>query len=153
MKQFWKIMNIVYEKIVFAVFVVALLVVIYALYDTWYVFDHASDDSYLRFKPDRVNAAEIEDSPITADMVAWITVDDTNIDYPVLYTPYDEQKYLRKNFDGDYALAGTLFLSADSDPVKPTVNMIIYGHNMKDGSMFGSLKQIWRNGKLTDPYI
>jgi len=73
------------------------------------------------------------------DFIGWITIDDTNIDYPVLYTPYDEQKYLRMNFDGDYALAGTLFLSADSDPVKPTVNMIIYGHNMKDGSMFGNL--------------
>ena len=73
------------------------------------------------------------------DFMGWITIEDTNIDYPVLYTPYDEQKYLRKNFDGEYALAGTLFLSADSDPVKPSVNMIIYGHNMKDGSMFGSL--------------
>ena len=73
------------------------------------------------------------------DFVGWLTVEGTNIDFPVMYTPDQEQKYLRKNFDGDYALAGNLFISAASDPFKPTTNVIIYGHNMKDGSMFSDL--------------
>ena len=84
MKQFWKVMNTIYEKTMLGIFVVALLVVIYAMYDTWYVFDRANDKSLLAYKPNVVNAAEIEDSPIASDMVAWITVDDTEIDYPVM---------------------------------------------------------------------
>jgi len=73
------------------------------------------------------------------DFIGWLTAEGTSIDYPVMYTPGNEEKYLRKNFDGDYALAGTLFLAAGSDPVRPSTNLIIYGHNMKDGSMFSDL--------------
>ncbi len=73
------------------------------------------------------------------DFIGWITIEGTNVDYPVVYTPYEEQKYLRKNFEGEYALAGTIFLSADSDPVRPSTNILIYGHHMKDGSMFADL--------------
>ncbi|MBR3537535.1 MAG: class B sortase [Eubacterium sp.] len=73
------------------------------------------------------------------DFVGWLSIEDTSVDYPVMYTPYDEEKYLRKNYDGEYALAGTLFLAADSDPVRPATNLIIYGHNMKDGSMFSDI--------------
>ena len=73
------------------------------------------------------------------DFIGWLSIDDTSVDYPVMYTPYNEEKYLRKNFEGEYALAGTLFLAADSDPVRPSTNLIIYGHNMKDGSMFSDL--------------
>ncbi len=74
-----------------------------------------------------------------SDFIGWLSAEGTSIDYPVMYTPQNEEKYLRKNFDGDYALAGTLFLAADSDPVRPSTNLIIYGHNMKDGSMFSDL--------------
>ena len=73
------------------------------------------------------------------DFVGWLTIDGTSVDYPVMYTPQQEQKYLRKNFEGDYALAGTLFIAADSDPFRPSTNVIIYGHNMQDGSMFSDL--------------
>ena len=73
------------------------------------------------------------------DFVGWLTIEGTNVDLPVMYTPDQEQKYLRKNFDGDYALAGTPFIASGSDPEKPTTNVIIYGHNMKDGSMFSDL--------------
>ena len=73
------------------------------------------------------------------DFIGWLTIDGTSVDYPVMYTPNNEEKYLRKNFDGDYALAGTLFIAKNSDPVRPTTNILIYGHNMKDGSMFSDL--------------
>ena len=73
------------------------------------------------------------------DFVGWLTIEGTSVDLPVMYTPDQEQKYLRKNFEGDYALAGTPFIASESDPEKPTTNVIIYGHNMKDGSMFSDL--------------
>ena len=73
------------------------------------------------------------------DFLGWLSIEDTSVDYPVMYTPQNEEKYLRKNFEGEYALAGTLFIAADSDPVLPSTNIIIYGHNMKDGSMFSDI--------------
>lgn len=70
-------------------------------------------------------------------LAAWLMIDGTKVDYPVLYTPDDPEYYLRKAFDGSYALSGSLFIGADCFP--DGTNIIIYGHKMKDGTMFGSL--------------
>ena len=53
-KRFWIKMNILYEKFMLLVFVFALLIVAYGLYDTWYVYHNANDDSYLKYKPTAV---------------------------------------------------------------------------------------------------
>lgn len=73
------------------------------------------------------------------DMAAWIVVPDTPIDYPVMWTPDDEEYYLKRDFNKKSSAAGCLLLDTDScmDPL--TTNLIIHGHNMKDGSMFGTL--------------
>lgn len=73
------------------------------------------------------------------DMAAWIVVPGTVIDYPVMWTPEDEEYYLKRDFNKKNSTAGCLLLDTDScmDPL--TDNLIIHGHNMKDGSMFGSL--------------
>lgn len=73
------------------------------------------------------------------DFIGWLKIDGTAIDYPVVYTPEDEQEYLRLDFEKNYLIAGTLFLSAKSVPEKPGNNMIIYGHNMKNGTMFSDV--------------
>ncbi len=73
------------------------------------------------------------------EFIGWLKIPDTNVDYPVMYTPEDEQFYLRKNFSKEYSTAGTLFVAAGSDPAAPSDNIIIYGHNMKAGTMFHSL--------------
>lgn len=70
-------------------------------------------------------------------LAAWLMIEGIEVDYPVLYTPDDPEYYLRKAFDGSYALSGSLFIGADCFP--DGTNIIIYGHNMKDGSMFGGL--------------
>ena len=75
------------------------------------------------------------------DFIGWVSIKGTHIDCPVMYTPDNEEKYLRKDFNGDYALAGEPFLSKDSDPRRPSTNMIIYGHNMYDRSMFADLME------------
>lgn len=70
-------------------------------------------------------------------LAAWLIIQDTQVDYPVLYTPENPEYYLRRAFDGSYALSGSLFIGADCVP--DGTNIIIYGHKMKDGSMFGGL--------------
>ena len=147
MKQFWKIMNIVYEKIMMVVFIVILLIVIYAAYDTWHIFDKASDDSYKRFRPDRVNAAEIE-SPITSDMVGWIIIDDTNIDYPVMQG-IDNSQYLNLDPYGDYSLSGSIFLDSRNASDFSDPYSIIYGHHMEYGKMFGAIDDFFDDQYLS----
>lgn len=73
------------------------------------------------------------------DMAAWLVVPDTPIDYPVMWTPRDENYYLRRGFDGKSNQNGCLILDTDSCLSPLTTNLIIHGHNMKSGAMFGEL--------------
>lgn len=74
------------------------------------------------------------------DLVGWLTVEGTKIDYPVLQTTHDNEYYLRRGFDKLYAMSGSLFVDANCRLTSPTTaNWIIYGHNMGNGSMFGTL--------------
>lgn len=74
-----------------------------------------------------------------ADCIGWLSIDGTNISYPVMHTPSDPQKYLRRNFYGKYSQSGVPFLDRRCD-IQST-NLIIYGHNMKNGTMFADLKK------------
>lgn len=74
-----------------------------------------------------------------ADCIGWLSIDGTNISYPVMYTPSEPQKYLRRNFYGKYSQSGVPFLDGRCD-IQST-NLIIYGHNMKNGTMFSDLKR------------
>ena len=74
-----------------------------------------------------------------ADCIGWLSIDGTKISYPVMHTPSDPQKYLRRNFYGKYSQSGVPFLDGRCD-IQST-NLIIYGHNMKNGTMFADLKK------------
>ena len=75
---------------------------------------------------------------INSDITGWIAVPDTNIDYPFV-TAGDNDYYLRRDIFGNYALAGTLFTDYRCPADFTGFNTIIYGHNMKNGGMFGDL--------------
>ena len=72
------------------------------------------------------------------DFWGWIKIDDTALSYPVMHTPEEPEYYLRRDFEGDYSLRGVPFL--DGRCYDGCGNYIIYGHYMKDGTMFGSLQ-------------
>lgn len=77
-----------------------------------------------------------------ADMAAWLVVDSTIMDYPVMQTMEDENYYLERDFYGNEDKAGCLLLDTDSSLYESgTTNLIIHGHNMKAGTMFGSLDE------------
>ena len=78
---------------------------------------------------------------LNRDFIGWLRIDGTNIDYPVMMTPDDEEYYLRKDFNKDYSLAGTLFVDTDSNVVKPSDNVLIYGHHMQTKTMFNELAE------------
>lgn len=74
------------------------------------------------------------------EIIGWMTMEDTVLDYPVMQTPDDPEKYLHLNFDQNYAFAGELFVDArctmGPDLEEESDNLIVYGHNMLNGTMF-----------------
>ncbi len=73
-----------------------------------------------------------------ASLIGWITIPDTNIDYPVMQTTNNDY-YLDHNFNQEYDKNGSIFMDADCDVIDRSTNLILYGHHMKSGKMFGSL--------------
>ena len=73
------------------------------------------------------------------DLAGWLSISGTQIDYPVMYTPDNPEYYLRRAFDGSYAVSGSLFIDGGCTP--DSSHVIIYGHHMKNGTMFGSLSK------------
>jgi sortase family protein len=79
------------------------------------------------------------------DYLFWLYIPKTKIDYPVMMSR-DNKDYLHSSFYKEKLYSGTLFIDALSNKRENQENLIIYGHNMKDGSMFGTLKK-WRSEK------
>ena len=73
-------------------------------------------------------------------VIGWITIDGTNIDYPVMQTVNNEY-YLNHNFDGKEDNNGSIFMDCNCNAMFRSTNLIIYGHHMKSGKMFGNLKK------------
>lgn len=73
------------------------------------------------------------------DTAGWLSIEGTVLDYPVMYTPEEPEKYLRRDFYGKDFRGGVPFME-DACSIDPeSDNLIIYGHNMKNGTMFRTL--------------
>ena len=131
------------------------LVCLYAMYDACMVYYRAADKSALVYKPETGGNPEIL-RDLSEDAVAWLTVEGTRIDYPVMQGKTNST-YLNTDPFGDFSLSGSIFLdsrcSSDfSDPYS-----MIYGHHMEYGAMFGALDEFYdpdyfaghRDGTLT----
>lgn len=77
---------------------------------------------------------------VSEDVVLWIDIPGTGVSYPVAQAE-DNDYYLRKTLKGEYNFAGTVFMDYRNNPSVTDDNTILYGHNMRDGSMFGLLKK------------
>lgn len=73
------------------------------------------------------------------DLVGWISIADTNINYPVMQSVNEPNFYLKHGFDKEYSEYGCPYVQEDCDVQKPSDNLAIYGHHMKNGSMFAHL--------------
>lgn len=72
------------------------------------------------------------------DCIGWIRISETKIDYPVMQTKDNPQYYLRRDFNKQYSYLGTPFMDSRCD-INYDNNLIVYGHNMKDGKIFADL--------------
>ena len=90
---------------------------------------------------------------INPDVVGWIRVPDTKIDYPLVQGT-DNDFYLKHTWQGNANSVGTIFMDFNSSPDLTDFNTLIYGHNMRSGSMFASLRNYSQQSYFDDhPYI
>lgn len=87
-------------------------------------------------------------------LVGWMAIPGTVIDYPVMQSPEDPDYYLSRNFDKKNSKRGCLYTWPASDVAAPSDNITVFGHHMRDGSMFGQLSK-YRDAKFRaeHPYI
>ena len=78
---------------------------------------------------------------LNPDLIGWITIEGTVIDYPVVQTAEDNPDYyLKKNYYGEKDMHGCIYAREQCDVFKPSDNITLYGHRMNDGTMFDALK-------------
>ena len=86
---------------------------------------------------------------INPEVAAWITIPGADISYPVVQG-IDDEYYLKHTFEGQAVTAASIFMDANNHADFSDQNTFIYGHNMKNGSMFGKLKQMYESEKYKD---
>lgn len=84
------------------------------------------------------------------DLAGWVSIDGTGIDYPVMWTPDDPEYYLHRNFEREKSYGGTPFAAGSGFDLGGEGCVFLYGHNMRNGSMFADLlkyreKSYWEN--------
>lgn len=72
-----------------------------------------------------------------ADFIGWLSIAGTRVNYPVMLSPNDPEYYLHRGFDGSESFSGVPFLGEGC--TEDSNNLLIYGHNMKNGTMFSDL--------------
>lgn len=126
----------------------------YRAYESGREFEELSDlknSDFTLYRPARVTVDEPGEKPdILEDyvtlynknksLIGWLKIDDTIIDYPVMYSKNGEY-YLNHNFNQQKDNNGSLFIDVQCSIWPRSQNIIIYGHNMKSGKMFGSLSK------------
>lgn len=170
--------NILKEKILFlifaALFLFAILMIAYGYWQRWHeeqqlkkqqeaIIAGIENPEETESPEDSVSSGEQEDKlPVilpeyqglyeqNQDMIGWLRIDGTNIDYPVMQTLADEEYYLYRDFYGEDNQNGCLIMDTDSNVGVgdqehkyqngscPSTNLMIHGHTMKSGEMFGNL--------------
>ena len=100
------------------------------------IYRKANDTSLLQYRPSTDETVD-RDSFIE-NSVAWLTIDNTNIDYPVMQG-IDNTEYINTDPYGKYSMSGSIFLDCRNSPDFSDEYSLIYGHHMEYGFMFGAL--------------
>ena len=132
--------NHIVDLLVLTVILLLLAFGCYAMWDSNQIHNAASSVRYERYKP------TIEDDgagfkhlqTLNPDVIAWLTVYGTNIDYP-LVQGRDNIKYVNTNAEGRHSLSGAIFLDYRNNPDFMDFNSILYGHHMENRVMFGEI--------------
>lgn len=144
-KFFLRVSNALLTLIVLSLLSTAGAYSVYALWDNHHIYEEAKNvqDDMLKFKPNMDNAKDRIASfkkllEINPDVCAWITMDGTKIDYPVVHGETN-LTYINTDVYGDFSLAGSIYQDSRCDASFHDNYTLLYGHHMANHNMFGDL--------------
>lgn len=116
-----------------------ILIACYMLWDSNQVYQAADAKNYEAYIPTEKHTKSFEElQKINPDIIGWIRVNDTNINYPLLQAE-DDDTYMNTDAEGKYSLSGSIFLHCANKPDFSDFNNMIYGHHMEKHKMFGDV--------------
>lgn len=122
------------DRALTVLFLILLLIGMYFIADSWWVYTSSGLNRLPGYTPQTVE----EMQKLSPDAIAWITIDDTQISYPVMQG-IDNTEYLNKNSQGEYSLSGAIFLDSANNRYFTDDYNVLYGHHMAGGYMFGAI--------------
>ena len=130
------------DNAVLLTLLVCLMFAAYALWDTHQMLAAADANNYQTYKPSNEETKSFEEfRAMNNDVIGWLTIYDSTIDYPVVRSPKSNDDYLSKNPEGDWEGSGSLFLDHNNKADFSDFNTIIFGHHMAGPAMFGEIDE------------
>ena len=125
----------------------------YMLWDSNQVYQAADARNYEAYIPTEKNTKSFEElRKINPDILGWIRVNETNINYPLLQAE-DDDTYMNTDAEGKYSLSGSIFLHSANKPDFSDFNNMIYGHHMEKHMMFGDIGEFTKEQYFNEhPY-
>ena len=144
-----RVLSVLTDAFALVMLVVVLIVGIYALWDSHQVYSGASAAQWLPYRPiDGQTTSYDQLVGINPEVVGWLNVYGTNIDYPVCQSKTKALKYVTADAFGEYSMSGSLFVASHDDATFTKPRTIIYGHHMAREMMFGSIDNFMDEGYL-----
>lgn len=137
-----KIFDKLINNIVLIILIILLFYSGYALYDAYATYEKAElTDDILQYKPEENEKFSLDSiqKEINEDICAWIRINDTNIDYPVVIGK-DNSEYINNDYRKEYSITGSIFVDYRNNRYFKDDYTIIYGHNLKADLMFAEVR-------------
>ncbi|MBR0383758.1 MAG: class B sortase [Eubacteriaceae bacterium] len=139
------------DKIVYAIALILLLVCTYVIIDHFILQYMGSDDAYKHYIGENGDPDFDKLRAINPEIIAWIRIDNTNIDYPICQST-DNSKYIYTDAFGKKSATGAIFLDCENKPDFSDYYNVLYGHQMEGDRMFGGLVHFKDQGYLDGHY-
>ena len=139
-RQLIRILDRATDVVLYVILFSALLLGAFSLWEARQTYGAADTGAYTAYRPEGEDMGRFRElRAINPEVIGWIRIGALNKSYPVAQAK-DNDFYLHRTFEKKDNFAGCIFLNCENSKYFTDQNSIIYGHNMKDGSMFGTLK-------------
>ena len=146
-----KSLHTLVDFVIISVIIILVLLAAFTSWETGRIYRESDAVKLASYKPETENDLSFgELQTINEDVMAWLTVYGTPIDYPVVQSE-DNNKYINQDIFGSFSLTGALFLDYNNSPDFTDFNNIIFGHHMEKEMMFGNLDE-FRDKKYFDSH-
>lgn len=158
-KQIYKVLDYMINLVIILSLIIAGLYAGYGLWDNHRIYASAQNvqDDMMQYKPSEEEPGFDELLKVNADVKAWLTVDNTHIDYPVLQGKTN-LSYFNTDVYGEFSLAGSIFMDTRNSANFTDSYTLIYGHHVEKSKMFGDLdlykdEDFFRNNQSGSLYL